>query len=87
MLQNYSNDCDYLRKKFKLRDDVSLYELVHVVTNFIRITDDEEELQKLKEEVVEVEEISPETKDEPISQEKEPCQKKTKRAKKRKKTK
>lgn len=47
MITSYSEDCDYLRKKFELHDSVSIYELVNKATNFIKEVDDIADLDKL----------------------------------------
>ncbi|MCP3684360.1 MAG: hypothetical protein GY861_16910 [bacterium] len=47
MIQSYSQDCDYLRKKFNLPETVNLYELVRVTTAHIQQIDAEAELKEL----------------------------------------
>ena len=51
MIQNYSDNCDYLRKRFELRNDINLYELVNIVTEYIKSQDEKEEISKLTKEI------------------------------------
>ena len=51
MIGNYSQDCDYLRKRFKLSALTSLYEVVHTTTNYIRQMDEKQELAKASKEI------------------------------------
>ena len=47
MIQSYSQDCDYLRKRFNLPDSVGIYEMVRKVVDYIQQKDAEEELKEL----------------------------------------
>ena len=51
MKQSYSQDCDYLREKFQLPPETTLYTLIHKVTEHLQSQDEEKELVKLKEEI------------------------------------
>ena len=44
MIQNYSENCDYLRTLFALPKTVSLYELVNQATRYIKTKEEEKEL-------------------------------------------
>ena len=50
MIANYSEDCDYLRKRFELPDNTNLYQMINAVTEFIREQDNLNELEKLEKE-------------------------------------
>jgi len=36
IMDNYPSDCDYLRHKFDLKPEISFYELINVVTTYIK---------------------------------------------------
>ena len=61
MIQSYSDNCDYLRKRFKVSELASLYELVSVVTDYIRDLDAKEEAEKAKEALKDLSELKTET--------------------------
>jgi hypothetical protein len=43
MIAEYTKNCDFLRKKFKLPETTSIYELVNTVAQYIRATTSEGE--------------------------------------------
>lgn len=49
-LAEYSVNCDYLREKFNLSENVGLYEMVNTAVDHIRKFEDEEKLKNLAEE-------------------------------------
>lgn len=53
-LSDYSENCDYLREKFKLDKSCSLYTMVNKAVEFIKDLDDENELSKLQDVEVEI---------------------------------
>ncbi len=65
MLQNYSDDCDYLREKFDLPTSVTLYQMVNRVANHFRDERAQVELELAKAKTTS-------TKVEPISAKAEP---------------
>ena len=46
MIEEYSDNCDYIRKKFELADNVSIYQLVNKAVDFIKEVDNKIELEK-----------------------------------------
>ena len=38
-MNDYHSNCDFIRKRFNLREDVSIYEIVNICTEFIKNTD------------------------------------------------
>lgn len=53
MIQSYSENCDYLRNKFNLGIHVGLYEMIQIVTDFIKGIEDKEQIEQISNETKE----------------------------------
>ena len=79
MIESYSNNCDYLRKRFELHESINLYDMVSAVVKYLKEQDNLEELKQLEKTT---KSTSVETKSQPKEKK---CQKSQSKSKSKKK--
>jgi len=51
MIQSYSENCDYLKKRFNLPEIISLYDMVDAVVKYLKDEEEQKEVSKLTKEI------------------------------------
>lgn len=51
MIQSYSENCDYLKKRFSLSETISLYNMIDVIVKYLKNEKEQEEVSKLTKEI------------------------------------